>query len=206
MYWTKPIISMSWMTVLSLKKVPTRLAAFPFFRRSKYRHIANPGKQDLMANSVVFAHLMEEHGNLESEPDQPEGGARRKRMDNKDAKFDEAEPKKADAGLMQIEERNIGAITWSVYRKYLGFAGSVAWAPFLLLLLTLSQVAQGTSWHFALKIRFLMLFILVGNNLFLGFWTSSSIPGLTQGGYMAIYASLGEDSIFFIYVLALCAN
>ena len=110
-----------------------------------------------MANSVVFAHLMEEHGNLESEPDQPEGGARRKRMDNKDAKFDEAEPKKADTGLMQIEERNVGAITWSVYRKYLRYAGSVAWAPFLLLLLTLSQVAQGMSWHFALNVRFLIL-------------------------------------------------
>jgi ATP-binding cassette subfamily C (CFTR/MRP) protein 1 len=94
-----------------------------------------------MGNSVVFAHLMEEHGNLETEPDQ---GAKRKRMGNKDDKFDEeAEPKKTDHGLMQVEERNIGAITWSIYQKYLGFAGSVAWAPFLLLLLTLSQVAQG---------------------------------------------------------------
>jgi ATP-binding cassette subfamily C (CFTR/MRP) protein 1 len=104
-----------------------------------------------MANSVVFAHLMEEHGNLESElegGDQPPG-AGRKRMDKKDAKFDEAEPKKADARLMQIEERNTGAITWSVYQKYLRFAGSVAWAPFILLLLTLSQVAQGISARFA---------------------------------------------------------
>ena len=100
-----------------------------------------------MSNSVVFAHLMEEHGNLESEPDQSDQppDARRRRMDNKDAKLDEAEPKKVDTGLMQIEERNTGAITWSVYHKYLGFAGSIAWAPFLLLLLTLSQVAQGMS-------------------------------------------------------------
>ena len=101
-----------------------------------------------MANSVVFAHLMEEHGNLESEPDQLLG-ARRKRMDNKDAKSDEADTKKADTGLMQIEERNTGAITWGIYHKYLRSAGSVAWAPFLLFLLTLSQVAQGISAHFA---------------------------------------------------------
>ena len=103
-----------------------------------------------MANSVVFAHLMEEHGNLESEPDPSDHlpGTRRKRMNKKDAKFDEAEPKKADTGLMQIEERNTGAITWNIYQKYLRFAGSVAWAPFLLLLLTLSQVAQGMSAHF----------------------------------------------------------
>jgi ATP-binding cassette, subfamily C (CFTR/MRP), member 1 len=150
-----------------------------------------------MANSVVFARLMEEHGNLETEPDQGDQllGARRKRMDNKDAKFDEPELKKADTALMQIEERNTGAITWSIYHKYLRFAGSVLWAPFLLLLLTLSQVAQGMSSHFCLKQTQISHVDLVGNNLFLGFWTSSSIPGLTQGGYMAIYASLGENSI-----------
>ena len=104
-----------------------------------------------MTNSVVFTRLMEEHGNLESEPargDQPLG-ARHKSMDKKDAKFDEAEPKKAETGLMQIEERNTGAITLSVYQKYLRFAGSVAWAPFLFLLLTLNQLTQGISAHFA---------------------------------------------------------
>ena len=52
--------------------------------------------------------------------------------------------------LMQIEERNTGAITWSIYHRYLRFAGSVAWAPFLLLL-TLNQVAQGTSFMLILK-------------------------------------------------------
>jgi ATP-binding cassette subfamily C (CFTR/MRP) protein 1 len=106
-----------------------------------------------MANSVVFAHLMEEHGNLESELDQGDQppGARRKGVDKKDAKSDEAGSKKADAGLMQIEERNTGAITWSTYHKYLRFAGSVAWAPFILFMLTLSQVAQGMSTHNLLK-------------------------------------------------------
>ena len=110
-------------------------------------------QQDLMANSVVFAHLMEEHGNLESEQDEDDQppGTRRKRMDNKDAKSDEAGPKKAETGLMQIEERVTGAITWSVYHKYLRFAGSVAWAPFLLILLTMSQAAQGMSMHILLK-------------------------------------------------------
>jgi hypothetical protein len=148
-----------------------------------------------MANSVVFARLMEEHGNLESEPDQGDQsqGVRRKRMDKKDSKFDEAEPKNTDNGLMQIEERNTGAITWSIYYRYLRFAGSVAWAPFLLFLLTLSQVAQGMSALFYFKTVAFLCCCLVGNNLFLGFWTSSSIPGLTQGGYMAIYASFGEN-------------
>jgi len=99
-----------------------------------------------MANSVVFAHLMEEHGNLETElekGDQPLDG-RRKSQDKKQAKFDdEVGPKKTDAALMQMEERNTGAVTWGTYHKYLRFAGTVAWAPFILFLLTLSQVAQG---------------------------------------------------------------
>ena len=98
-----------------------------------------------MANSIVFARLMEEHGNMESEleqDDQPLGG-RRKRKDEKDAKPDETGPKKADTALMQIEERNTGAVTWNTYHRYLRFAGTVAWAPFVLFLLTLSQVAQG---------------------------------------------------------------
>ena len=47
--------------------------------------------------------------------------------------------------------------------------------------------------HILLKTGALSHVDLVGNNLFLGFWTSSSIPGLTQGGYMAIYASLGKN-------------
>lgn len=35
-------------------------------------------------------------------------------------------------------------------------------------------------------------FWTVGNNLFLGFWTSKSIHGFRQGDYMAVYAALGE--------------
>lgn len=95
-----------------------------------------------MANSVVFARLMEEHGNLESEQEQ---GSKRKRKDNETAKIvDEAGPKKADVALMQLEERNTGAVTWGTYHSYLRFAGTVAWAPLVLFVLTLSQVAQGT--------------------------------------------------------------
>ncbi|KAF8797620.1 hypothetical protein BYT27DRAFT_6936091 [Phlegmacium glaucopus] len=42
----------------------------------------------------------------------------------------------------------------------------------------------------------------VGNNLFLGFWTLRSIPGLTQGGYMAIYASLGIAQAVFAFLFS----
>jgi hypothetical protein len=41
---------------------------------------------------------------------------------------------------------------------------------------------------------------LVGNNLFLGFWTSSSIHGFRQGDYMAVYAGLGLAQAFFSFL------
>jgi hypothetical protein len=40
---------------------------------------------------------------------------------------------------------------------------------------------------------------LVGNNLFLGFWTAKSIPGFRQGDYMAVYAGLGGQNVVLPY-------
>jgi hypothetical protein len=36
---------------------------------------------------------------------------------------------------MQEEERNVGAVTWSVYKKYLENAGGLIWAPVIAALL-----------------------------------------------------------------------
>jgi ATP-binding cassette subfamily C (CFTR/MRP) protein 1 len=49
---------------------------------------------------------------------------------------------------------------------------SILWAPTIILLLILSQMAN------------------VGNSLFLSFWTDQSL-GFTQSGYMGAYAGLG---------------
>src|ERR1700733_2477451 len=93
-----------------------------------------------MKDSVVFSHLMDEYGNLEQE----------KELDkSKTAKGDTAEEpgalkdKKPADDLMQVEERNTGAVTWGIYSKYLRFAGGLIWAPLIFILLTLSQGAQG---------------------------------------------------------------
>ena len=151
----------------------------------------------MLENSVVFARLMEEHGKLQSEQEQGDqllDGSKSQRKNHKNPKLDdEAVPKKADPALMQLEERNTGSVTWSTYRKCLRFARSVAWAPLLFLLLTFSLVAQGMSDRNLFGTEAVSYPDLVGNNSFLGIWTSSNIPGLTQGGYMGIYASLGED-------------
>lgn len=43
----------------------------------------------------------------------------------------------------------------------------------------------------------------VGNTLFLGFWTSETIPGFTQSDYMGTYAALGVASGIFSFILSL---
>jgi hypothetical protein len=51
----------------------------------------------------------------------------------------------------------------------------------------------------------------VGNNLFLAFWTSESIPGFSQSDYMTVYSALGVAqavttfavSFAFLYVTTL---
>ena len=104
-----------------------------------------------MANSVVFSHLMEEYGNLEAEADSSESHTKGsvKKAAEADVSTEEGGPKKDNAALMQIEERNTGAVTWTVYKKYLRFAGGIIWAPIIVLLLTLTQAAQGVFclWH-----------------------------------------------------------
>jgi hypothetical protein len=152
-----------------------------------------------MVNSLVFSRLLDEYGNLEEAQD---GVANDPIKDIPGKATDDSEdvaPKRAGGQLMQTEERNTGAVTWAVYRRYLQFAGGVLWAPFILLLLILFQGAQG-KFGLALKWQtwFTHIFV-VGNTLFLAFWTSTSIPGFKQGDYIAVFASLGN-------ILFLCSR
>jgi hypothetical protein len=97
----------------------------------------------LTKNSVVFARLIEEFGNAEQDADADEI-----QKEKKDAKDDEKTEGAGNGGkktgdLMQVEERNIGAVTWSIYKNYLVFAGGVIWAPIVILLMLLMQGSQG---------------------------------------------------------------
>ncbi|KAF9447357.1 multidrug resistance-associated ABC transporter [Macrolepiota fuliginosa MF-IS2] len=142
--------------------------------------------EDLMKNSIVFARLIEEHGNLEQEDQGAHGvETRPKAKDEKDEETGHEGAAKKGPDLMQAEERNTGAVTWDVYKHYLRFAGGLIWAPIVIALLVLTQGAQ------------------VANNLFLGFWTSQSVHGFRQGDYMAVYASLGVASAIFTFLLSL---
>jgi ABC-type multidrug transport system fused ATPase/permease subunit len=137
---------------------------------------------ELMKDSVVFSHLMDEYGNLEQEKELDK--SKTSKGDTAEEPGDLKDKKPAD-DLMQVEERNTGAVTWGIYSKYLRFAGGLIWAPVIFILLTLSQGAQ------------------VGNSLFLGFWTESSISGFRQGDYMGVYAALGLASAIFSFLSSL---
>ena len=145
-----------------------------------------------MANSVVFSRLLDEYGNLEEAGDGVAKDPTKEISGQTTDNLEDVVPKKTGGQLMQTEERNIGAVTWAVYRRYLQFAGGVLWVPLILLLLTLFQSAQGKFGFPNNTYGLLIDIFVVGNTLFLAFWTSTSIPGFKQGDYIAVYASLGN--------------
>ncbi|KAI0659143.1 multidrug resistance-associated ABC transporter [Cubamyces menziesii] len=141
--------------------------------------------EDLMANGRMFSTLMEEYGSLEKQEEEVVEAAEEKaKKKEKVAKVEAAGPQKEHQTLMQAEERLTGAVSWSVYGKYAKFAGGWYVFPTILLWIIISQGAQ------------------VANNLFLGFWTSSSIRGFDQADYMGIYAALGILSGIFSFALS----
>lgn len=123
--------------------------------------------QELREQPGTFRTLMEEFGSMSSEKAAEE---------EEDAKPTAEQAKKVKAPgsgggkLMLDEEREIGAVSWAVYRKYGKATGS--WSKLIMTGLLLCGV-QAAS---------------VGNSLFLGFWSGDEIPGFKQGDYMAIYA------------------
>jgi len=96
-----------------------------------------------MKDSVIFSCLMDEYGNLEQEEDAENKDRKGEKEGASSDTSDVLDKKKANAALMQTEECNTGSVSWETYRKYLGFAGRVMWAPAIVGLLTLTQGALG---------------------------------------------------------------
>ena len=95
-----------------------------------------------MSDGLAFSRLMEDYGNAQSrrkdtEKDRSPGLAK-KENDPRQYESDSAE-----GVLMQLEERNVGAVSWDIYKKYLRFAGGLVWAPVIFIFLVLFQGSQG---------------------------------------------------------------
>ena len=98
----------------------------------------------LMKDGILLPHLIDEHGGI----NQPSVDQHHKQKDAKNVTIIDTKGGINKSALMTDEERERGAISWSIYRDYLKYAGGVYWAPIVLLLLTLSQAAQGTVLSF----------------------------------------------------------
>lgn len=99
--------------------------------------------QDLMRSSVFFARIMDEYGSLEKEKAKEIRDSRPDIKQVTNAKS--SGNKKGAMTLMQAEERITGSVALSTYAKYLRFGGGIVWGPIILVLLILSQGAQGLS-------------------------------------------------------------
>lgn len=96
-----------------------------------------------MEKSAVFHHLMEEYGSPEQHgTTNSDTDVTTKLNDDKDQSID----KDVAAALMQEEDRNTGSVAWSVYKRYLQYAGSsFGWFIIIVALLALTQGAEGSS-------------------------------------------------------------
>ena len=131
--------------------------------------------QTLKTQDGIFKSMLEDYGHEEDEETDSE--------EEKPKEVNKIADKKDGPGfkLLMDEERNTGAVEWSVYGRFFKAMGSY-WYPIITLgFLTLAQCAN------------------VGNTLFLGFWSGNDIPGFRQGDYMGIYAALGFALAFFTF-------
>ncbi|KAF9473172.1 P-loop containing nucleoside triphosphate hydrolase protein [Pholiota conissans] len=142
--------------------------------KTDYIYVMDNGKiveegtyTDLCSGGAAFSRLIEEHGHVES------GTQSSSAKVSKNLQVIKKNDSTTATALMEDEERNVGAVTWDVYKKYLRNAGGLIWAPILLVLLVL---VEGNN---------------VFTTLFLGFWSGQTIHGFTQGQYMGVYGGLG---------------
>ena len=149
-----------------------------------------------MKRGDMFARLMEEYGSQEENMNEDP-------VTDKQAGSSAVagEAKKATQKRMQDEERLTGAVTWSVYSKYIAYAGGWPIVPLFLLAMMYQGAHGGFKGDERREPQCVDCF-LVANTIVLGLWTSSSIHGFTQGDYMGTYAALGVGSGLFAFALS----
>ncbi|KAJ7220100.1 ABC transporter [Mycena pura] len=132
----------------------------------------------LMRNEGEFSKFVAEFGSKEQSKDDSEG------EDTAIAPQADARKKAtAGAGLMQTEERNIGAISMDVYKAYITAGNGKLVVPLLLLALVF---VQGSN---------------VMSSYFLVFWQENKFQR-PVGFYMAIYAFLGVSQAITFFFMA----
>lgn len=98
--------------------------------------------QELRTNGGTFSRIIEEYGRIESSHGTAATGDPRRQATIGNDPTD-SQLKEAKDALMQLEERNTGAVRWETYKRYVGFVGGLFWIPLIILLLTLNQATSG---------------------------------------------------------------
>ncbi|KAF8624506.1 hypothetical protein AX15_005822 [Amanita polypyramis BW_CC] len=138
---------------------------------------------DLMAaENSEFARYMTEFG---GKGDDEEEKKQKKDIEQVGESKEEKGPKKnavRGAALMQVEERNTGAIPWSVYKTYISAAKGPVVIPFFLFSVALLQGAT------------------VMSSYWLVYWQENKFHK-PQGFYMGLYAALGVSQAFTSFLM-----
>ncbi|PIL29785.1 ATP-binding cassette transporter [Ganoderma sinense ZZ0214-1] len=139
---------------------------------------------DLMAAEGDFARFVNEFGSKESELEKEEEAAENEKAEDvKDEKAVEAMKKrKQGATMMQVEERNTGAVSKQVYSEYLRAGKGYIVLPLLLLSVALMQGAQ------------------VMSSYWLVYWQERKWA-FGSGFYMGIYAGLGISQAITFFMM-----
>lgn len=132
---------------------------------------------ELIANCGDFSRLVAEYGGREENNE--EHGKRAE--DGEPSKEKQSRPEQTGKALMQVEERAVGSVAWSVYTEYARAGGGVWVIPAIIFsVLCCNGVNIATS-------------------LWLSYWTSNKY-GLAEGAYVGIYAALGVSQAVFFFI------
>ncbi|KAI9890027.1 MAG: hypothetical protein M1814_004543 [Vezdaea aestivalis] len=142
------------------------------------RIIAHGTFTDLMANNTAFAKMMLSTAQEETDKAEDKSG------EEKGEEGDKKHKKHGKRGvLMQVEERAVKSVPWSVYKAYIEASGSLLNGPLILIGLIVTQGANITT------------------NLWLSYWTSNKF-NLSTGQYIGIYAGLGAAQVVCMFIFS----
>ncbi|KAJ8122554.1 hypothetical protein ONZ43_g1280 [Nemania bipapillata] len=131
----------------------------------------------LMESEPGFKHLMETTAVAEK----TEGG--KESVEGPLAEKGKKKKKKAQ-GLMQVEERAVASVPWSVYASYVRASGSIFNALWVFLVLI---IAQGGN---------------IATSLWLSYWTADRF-GYSEAVYIGVYAALGTSQAIFLFIFSI---
>jgi hypothetical protein len=135
---------------------------------------------ELLSHGGDFARLVDEFGGKEEEKKEVEDEVEEDGIEEPE-KEAEKKPLQKGKALMQIEERATGSVKWGVYAEYARAGGGIWVIPAVIM----SVIAcNGVN---------------IATSLWLSFWTSNKY-GLSEGGYVGIYAALGASQAVFFFI------